>query len=241
MINLLLLSFFSLVTQASTLSVATTEFPPFQYSTGDQVRGITTEIVENVIVNAGYKANIKSYPWARALKLGMKEREILIYSIVRSPEREKQFKWIGVIAPYKVHFWKLKERKDIKINSIEDAKHYRCGATIGDVKTDQLLKMGFVAGVNLDLVASDQQNIRRLFAGKIDIMTHDDLSFRYSIETEKLDYSLVEKLIYLDGSSRELQLAASLGTSDVVVEKLRASLIAFKKTNKYFEIKNRLK
>ena len=125
--------------------------------------------------------------------------------------------------------------------SIEDAKHYLCGATTGDIKTDQLLKLGFVLGVNLELVASDQQNIRRLFAGKIDIMTHDDLSFPYSAKAEKLDFSLVEKLIYLDGSSRELQLAASLGTSDAVVEKLRASLIAFKKTNKYDEIKNRLK
>jgi len=241
MIHLLFLSFFSLMAHAGTLSVVTTDFPPFQYSIGDQVRGITTEIVENVIANAGYKSSIKSYPWARALKLGMKEREVLIYSIVRSPEREKNFKWIGVIAPYKVHFWKLKERKDIKVNSTEDAKHYRCGATTGDIKTDQLIKLSFVSGLNLDLVASDQQNIRRLFAGKIDLMTHDDLSFRYSIEAEKLDYSLVEKLIPLDGSSRELQLAASLGTSDAVVEKLRASLAAFKKTKKYFEIKNRLK
>lgn len=241
MMNFIFLTLFSFVSQAGTLAVVTTEFPPFQYSIGDQVRGITTEIVENVIVNAGYKSNIKSYPWARALKLGMKEREVLIYSIVRSPEREKHFKWIGVIAPYKVHFWKLKERKDIKVHSIDDAKHFKSGATIGDIKTDQLLKLGFVAGTNLELVASDQQNVRRLFAGKIDLMTHDDLSFRYSVEAEKLDYSQVEKLIYLDGSSRELQLAASLGTSDAVVEKLRASLIAFKKTNKYAEIKNRLR
>lgn len=241
MINLLFLAFFSLITKASTLQVVTTEFPPFQYTSNDKVKGVATEIVEAVIENAGYNANIKSYPWARALKLGMKEREVLIYSIVRSPEREKKFKWIGVIAPYKVHFWKLKARKDIKVNSIEVAKHYRCGATTGDIKTDQLLKLGFVSGVNLDIVASDQQNVRRLFAGKIDLMTHDDLSFRHSVETEKLDFSLVEKMIYLEGSSREMQLAASLGTPDHVVEKLRASLIVFKKTDKYFEIKNRLK
>lgn len=241
MINLILFSLFSLMAEASTLRVVTTEFPPFQYTIGDQVRGATTEIVENVIVNAGYKSTIKSYPWARALKLGMKEREVLIYSIVRNPEREKKFKWIGVIAPYNVYFWKLKKRKDIKVNSIEDAKHYKSGATVSDIKTDQLVKLGFVRGVNLDLVASDQQNIRRLFAGKIDLMTHDDLSFRYSIESEGLDFSLVEKLVYLSGTSHELQLAASLGTSDLVVEKLRASLIAFKKTNKYQQIKNRLR
>lgn len=241
MINLLFFTFLALACDASTLQVVTTEFPPFQYTENDKVKGITTEIVENVIENAGYQSKIKSYPWARTLKLGIKEQEVLIYSIVRSPEREKSFKWIGTIAPYKVYFWKLKKRKDIKVNSIEDAVHYKCGATAGDIKTDHLLKVGFALGKNLEIVSSDQQNIRRLFAGKIDLMTHDDLSFRSSVATEKLDFSLVEKLIYLNGSARELQLAASLGTSDAVVEKLRASLAAFKKTKKYDEIKNRLK
>lgn len=234
--------FFSFLSEASTLRVVTAEFPPFQViqPTG-KVGGITTEIVENVIANAGYQSNIKSYPWARTLKLGMRERDVLIYSIVRNSEREKLFKWIGVLAPYNVYFWKLKKRKDIKLTSIDNVKKYKVGAVNGDIKAQQLVKMGFVSGVNLDFVASDQQNVRRLFAGKIDLMPFDEVSFRYSVATEGLDFSLVEKVIYLDGISHELYLAASLGISDDVVEKLRMSLNAFKKTDKYYRIQKRLK
>ncbi len=224
MLIIILYLFISVTAQSNTLQVATTEYPPFQYTDNEQIKGFNTSIVEKVIKNAGYKPDIKSYPWARALKLAKKEREMLIYSIVRNPEREKKFKWIGVIAPFNVYFWKLKNRDDIKISTILDAQKFKCGATTGDVRTDQLIKLGFIPGLNLEAVESDQQNIRRLFAGKIDILTQDDVSLRYIVESLNLNFSLVQKIMYMKGLPRELYLAASLGTPDDVVEKLRASL-----------------
>lgn len=241
MIKYLFFLFITFNLNAETLRVVTTDFPPFQMIQGNKVSGITTEIVEAVITNAGFKSDIKMYPWARAYKMGLRESNVLIYSIVRTPERDKLFKWIGPIAPYNVYFWKLKSRKDIKINSIEDARHYLAGGVIDDNKSDQLKKLGFVVGKNLALVSSDELNLRTLYAGRIDIMTFDDMSFRYKVQADGKDFNLLEKLIKLEGSSHELQLAASINTPDEVVEKLRVSLIAFKKTDKYQKIKNRLK
>lgn len=241
MIKYLSLLFISLNADAQTLRVVTSDFPPFQISVGNIVSGLTTEVVEAVIKNAGYSSDVKSYPWARAYKMALKEPHILIYSIVRSSEREKLFKWIGPIAPYNVYFWKLKSRTDIKINSVESAKRYLCGGVNDDIKASQLQKLGFLPGKNLDLVTDDSLNIRKIYAGRIDIMTYDDISFRYRVEKEGFEFSKLQKLIKLEGSSHELQLAASLDTSDEVVEKLRSSLIAFKKTSKYQQIKNRLR
>lgn len=241
MIKYLFLLFITFNLNAETLRVVTSDYPPFQMSVGAKISGITTEIVEAVINNAGFKSDIKMYPWPRAYKMGLRESNVLIYSIVRTPEREKLFKWIGPIAPYDVYFWKLKNRKDIKINSIEDARHYKAGGVIDDNKSDQLQKLGFVIGKNLNLVSSDELNLRTLYAGRIDIMTFDDLSFRHKVQADGKDFSLLEKLIKLDGSSREMHLAANIDMPDAVVEKLRISLIAFKKTNKYQQIINRLK
>lgn len=226
---------------AETLRVVTSEFPPFQTLEKNKITGITTEIVEAVIANAGYSAVFNMYPWPRAYKIGLKESNVLIYSIVKTPEREKLFKWIGTIAPYNVYFWKLKSRKDIKINSIADALKYKAGGVIDDNKSDHLQKIGFVVGKNLDLVSSDEFNLKKLFIKKIDIMTFDEMSFRYKVASVEMDYSKLEKLIKLEGSSHEMQLAANIDTPDVVVNKLRASLIAFKKTKKYIQIKNRLR
>ncbi|MEA9358357.1 transporter substrate-binding domain-containing protein [Bacteriovorax sp. PP10] len=241
MIKYLFFLFITFNLNAETLRVVTSDFPPFQMAEGNKVSGITTEIVEAVINNAGFKSDIKIYPWPRAYKMGLRESNVLIYSIVRTPERDKLFKWIGSIAPYNVYFWKLKSRKDIKINSIEDARHYKAGGVIDDNKADQLRKLGFVVGKNLDLVSSDELNLRTLYAGRIDIMTFDDLSFRHKVLADGKDFDKLEKIMKLEGSSHEMQLAANIDTPDAVVEKLRRSLIAFKKTNKYQQIKNRLR
>lgn len=241
MFKYLFLLFISCGVRAETIKVVTSEFPPFQYTENNKIVGLTTEIVEAVIKDAGYSSEMKIYPWPRTYKMGLKEPNVLIFSIVRTPEREKLFKWIGVIAPYNVYFWKLKSRKDIKISSLEDAKKYVAGAVIDDNKADQLQKLGFVLGKNLELVSSDEFNLNKLFAKRIDIMTFDELSFRHKVESAGMDFSKVEKIMKLEGSSHELQLAANIETPDAVVEKLRISLAAFKKTNKYLEIKNRLK
>lgn len=241
MIQLFLISLFAFNLNAQTLKVVTTEYPPFHFTSNGKISGIATEIVEAVVANSGYKSEIKSYPWPRTYKMGLKESNVLIYSIVRTPEREKLFKWIGPIAPYNVYFWKLKSRTDIRFKSIIEAQHYIVGGVIDDNKSDQLQKLGFVVGKNLELVTSDEFNLNKLFAKRIDIMTFDDLSFRHKVEAAGMDFSKLEKIMKLEGSSHELQLAANIETPDEIVEKLRASLVAFKKTDKYMKIKTRLK
>lgn len=227
--------------QADPLHVVTNDFPPFQIINGENVSGFTTEIVRHVLEGAGLKGEIKAYPWSRAYKMATKEPNTLIYSIVRSKDREKKFKWIGTIAPYNVYFWKLKKRKDIRIKKIEDAKKYLSGAMLNGSKANLLIKHGFIEGKNLDLGDSDLDNFRKLYAGRIDLMLYDSVSFRYTALQEKKDSSEVERLIKVEGISSELYLAASYETPDSVVRKLRSSLVAFKKTNKYKELKSHLR
>lgn len=225
---------------AESLHVVTNDFPPFQIISRE-VSGFTTEIVRHVLKGAGLKGEIKAYPWARAYKMAIKEPNTLIYSIVRNKERENTFKWIGTVAPYDVYFWKLKKRKDIKIKNIKDAKKYMCGAMFNGSKANHLIKHGFIEGKNLDLGDSDLDNFRKLYAGRVDLILYDSVSFPYTALLEKKDAGEAEKILKVDGISSELYLAASQGTPDSVVAKLRASLAAFKKTNKYKEIKSHLR
>ena len=62
MIYFLFLLLTSLNLHAQTLKVVTSDFPPFQFESGGKVIGITTEIVEAVVKNAGFSIDIKSYP-----------------------------------------------------------------------------------------------------------------------------------------------------------------------------------
>lgn len=222
------------------LKVVTTEFPPYQILDGDEVRGISTEIVKGVLEIAGIKARFYGYPWARAYRIAQKEPNVLIYSLARTAEREKLFKWVGTIVPYNVYFWKLRDRHDIKANTIEEAKRYNTGGTIDDIKSIELIKLGFVSGKNLELVSSDEISIRKLFAGRIEIMPYDEMSFLERIKRAGFSFDKVEKMGRVDSISHELYIGVSLKTSDETVKKLKNALVQFKKTKRYRELQNEI-
>ena len=226
---------------ASSIKVVTSDFPPFQITLNDKVEGLATEVIKNVVTNAGMTPDIQIYPWPRAYKIAITESNVLIYSISRIPEREKLFKWIGVIAPYDVYFWKLSQRTDIKVETIDDAKKYLVGGVNSDIKAMFLEKEGFKIGKNLSLVNSDDLNIRMLHAKRIDIIPSEEFSFRSRLKSANLDTDQFTKLMKISGLPNELYLAASLATPDEVVEKLRHSLNEFTKTKQFKTIQKQFK
>lgn len=231
----------SVEAKALTLKAVTTEFPPYQILSGEEVRGISTDIVKNVVELAGFKAEFKGYPWARAYRIAQKEDNVIIYSMARTPEREKLFKWVGTIVPYNVYFWKLRKRTDVSVKSLEDAKRYAVGGTTDDIKAIELIKFGFLPGKNLEMATSDEVNIRKLFAGRITLMPYDEISFINRVTRAGYDFTKTEKLIRMDTISHDLYIAVSLQTSDDVVKKLSASLESFKKTAKFKELQDKIK
>ena len=238
-----LLCFFLTITYASnnSLQVVTSDFAPYQTQKENKIEGITTEIVQKVISKAGFTGEFNMYPWPRAYKIAQHEPNTIIYSIVRTPEREKQFKWIGAIAPYNVYFWKLKSRKDVKLKTVDEAKSYKSGCVFDDVKSAYLESVGFKRTTHLECVGNDTLNIRKLYAGRVDLLPYDDLSMPYKIENSGYDFDKIEKVIRIDGISHDLYMAASLQVSDETVKKLITALEEFKKTKKYRSIKSRIK
>lgn len=226
---------------SATLEIVTSDFAPFQIQVGKNVEGIATEIVKEVITLSGETGEIRMYPWPRVYKIAQREANVIIYSINRTPEREKLFKWIGVIAPYDVYFWKMANRPEIVVTSLNDAKKYISGGVFDDVKGAFLLNNGFERGRNIDFVGNDILNIRKIFAGRIDLLISDKLSLTFKVKEAGHDYSELKKLIKVEGISSNLYMAASLQTPDQTVERLHRALEQFKKSKKYRELKRKLK
>ncbi|NQY93223.1 MAG: transporter substrate-binding domain-containing protein, partial [Campylobacteraceae bacterium] len=124
---ILYLFILSLFLHSEEITIVTEEFPPYNYQVDGKMKGISSEIVLAVLKEINVTAKIVSYHWSRAYVLASTKKNHLIYSIARIPEREELFHWIGTIAPYSTSFYKLKSRKDIKINSLDDAKKYTIG------------------------------------------------------------------------------------------------------------------
>jgi hypothetical protein len=140
---LLLIAFGICQAQALKLTVYTEEFPPFNYTQGNKITGVSTEVVIRVLAKAGIDAEIKSLPWKESFKLAQKLPNTLIYSIARHKKRENLFKWIGIITPSTYSVVALASRTDIRIHRLEDLKGYRIGTTIDDITETWLAGKGF--------------------------------------------------------------------------------------------------
>ena len=154
-----------LATSAQALDLVTEDNAPFNYSDGQQVTGISTEILLEMGKRANVPLKVQMLPWARAYQSALNLPDTCVYSTVKLPEREAWFKWVG---PLTVNKWALFARSDFSrpLNSIEDAKHYRIGGVTMDAKAMYLKSLGFT---NIDLVGDDNLNLAKLIAGRIDL------------------------------------------------------------------------
>ncbi len=212
---------------AQELTVVTEEYPPFNFTENGHVKGESTEIVRAALKKAGIKAEILVYPWARAYAMALNKENVLIYSIARTPEREKLFKWIGPVATAPdVCLFKLKERKDIRIQSLDDAKKYRIGVVRGWADHQHLVKLSFE---RIDDVSNDDANIKKLFAGRVDLIVGTYIQLPDQLKRLGLSPDKTENTKVVLSKGEDYYMAFSKQTKDELVEKTRAAFAEIKK------------
>jgi polar amino acid transport system substrate-binding protein len=54
------------------------------------------------------------------MKLALNHANVLIYSIIRTPEREKLFHWVCSLNTVEYFVFQIATKKDIVVNSLED-------------------------------------------------------------------------------------------------------------------------
>ncbi len=240
-INLVVWTFFVLVTNAAYLSaqekkllVLTEEWPPYNYTENGTLKGFSVEIVQHIIRDMKRKASIEVFPGMRATKILKINPDAMFISMFRTPEREKEYKWIGPLIDSSIHFYKRKNTA-LEINTLEDAK------TVGVIASRQagivrnlLLAKGFS---NLDDTARNGWDVyRKLLAGRCDLGISDSpLGVKYilkrlGVPTDALTQTPAKIL------DAQLYIAANKNISDQEVRLWQKSLDALKASGGYERI-----
>ena len=217
------------------ITVVTEEYPPynFQDPAKNKISGMATEVVEEVLKRTKLAYKLDIYPWARAYQIAQDGPNVLIYSIGRNEKRDALFKWVDVIAPYDVYLYRLKSRPEVRVNSVDDVKHYKIGAVRDDVRAQYLEK----AQVPLDLVVEDSANAKKLATQRIDLFPIDELALVALYRREGLDPQSVVKAFKLEALSAGLYMAFSRQTPDELVRKCRTALADIKKDGTFEKIR----
>lgn len=216
------------------LLIVTEEYPPYNYtSENGELDGVGTKILNEVLAKVDYDYEIEVLPWARAYHLALNEKNVLIYTISRTKERENLFKWIGVAGPINQAVIKLKDRNDIKLESESDLLKYKSGSIREDIGEQYLKKIG---AKNIQSVAKLELNIRKLKAKRIDYIIYNDLAFFYEAKKLKENVDQFEVAFTIDEYSGNTYMAFSDETSDEIVKDFQEALNSTIKSGKYEEI-----
>ena len=152
--------------------IATLEYPPFIYSENDQVKGPVVDRVKSIFNQLGVDVTIEIYPIARGL-LMVKNGEVdAFFSLKKTPEREKDLLFTKEPIIQQPFVFFVKKESNIQWNgAIEDITKYRIGivnnASYGIV-FDEYVKNKIIN--NIDEAQAFEQNIKKLIAGRVDII-----------------------------------------------------------------------
>jgi polar amino acid transport system substrate-binding protein len=190
--------------------IYTEEFPPLNYMHNkDGVKGYATEQVRTLMDAAGIDYDIQLTSWYRAYQLTLKTPNTLIYTLLRTPERENAFHWYCSIGlPRQISLFKLTDDKAIKLNQLKDAKPYILGVVRGDYPAEYLLSQGFRENKNLIFSTDEEANTRMLLSKRIDLIVQTEQAFYFRLAKLGFAKSKVTKVIQsIDGRSLKACLA----------------------------------
>jgi polar amino acid transport system substrate-binding protein len=230
---------------ATELEALTESLAPLSYEANGRVVGFSSELLDMMAAEARFTVKQQVLPWHRAYEMVGRQRNTLIYSLVRAPEREALFQWVGPISPRRMLLYKHRDRTDIAVKSLDDARAYRIGVTLESAAARSLTQQGFPRANNqqaqapgLDLGLNDQMNLKKFMARRLDLLVMLDWAAMYSARVEGLDPEDLQPVLVLDDSN-SYWYGVSLSTPPDVAVKLNAALQRIKSDGRYQQLKQK--
>lgn len=202
--------------QAADLTLYLGDNPPFNSFVANRPEGMAVEVMAEVLKRSQLTAENKDFPWARALTTVQMTANHCAYTVGRIPEREGKFHWLGPIATVQGTLFGLRDRQ-LQIRSLEDARKYRIGDLRQGANAIFLESKGFV----IDYANTEDQNLRKLLVGHIDLYPGTPYSAREIVQRLKIDPQRVQALYVFN--QVDLYLACNLQTPAATMAKLTSA------------------
>ena len=201
----------------------TENFPPFNMASNGKnfardanIQGLSADIVREMFKRAGidYSLTLR-FPWDRIYQQTLSKPNHGLFSTSMSEARKPLFKWVGPIAQYQSVLVGRKGSSP-QLTNLQQAKAYRIGSYQSAAVSQYLERLGFTPQNAL----RDQENIRKLQRGQIDLWATSDPVWRFYAREQGVD----DLQTLLSFETAQLYLALNKDTPDEVVERLQAAL-----------------
>jgi polar amino acid transport system substrate-binding protein len=196
------------------LPVLTTAWIPYSFEKDGELTGLSTEIVREILKEAGLKGDFQSGSWNRAIIRAKTRKNVLIYPLMRIKDREDDFIWAVPIFNAKLSLFKLARNDKVDVQDLDDARQYTIGVLKGAAMHRFLLSKGFEDNRQLQIFYANRKSVELLFRDRIDLVADNPLVVswevkqlaRSGIAEVSFDRRLLEEVLTLTQSPAYLAL-----------------------------------
>lgn len=181
--------------QAATLTAYTEEWPPYNFSEMNVIKGISTDVLKAVCREEKLACDFKIMPWARAYKIVTSTPNTLLYTTARKPSRETEFQWVGPVLPRST--WVFGRTGQEKITqTMADLAKLRIGVVRDEAARQDLQDAG-VPTASLIEQASNAEVLKMLSTAGVDAMVDTEVGMAWNMRNASIAPKAVSKLMKL--------------------------------------------
>jgi len=219
------------------VKVVTEYLEPYQIENSDgSLGGFATDVVHALFKQAKSDANIHVMPWARAYEIAKAEKNIMIFSMARTPSREPLFQWIGSLKEEKLFFWGLSHKFPNPVKTTALLKGYKIAASRHSNVAQYLIENNFF---NVYQLVKEDQNMLMLYRGRVDLIMATELTLRNRAKKLGLDFNKMSKVKPADELQNDLSIAFNLQSDIEMVKYFQKSFQEIKALGIIEELKKK--
>jgi polar amino acid transport system substrate-binding protein len=210
--------------------------PPYNYMGPKSPTGISTEILFALLKRLDLHWPIEFMTWTVGYHIALREPNILLYSMLRTEDREELFQWVGPLFTDSMNLYRKSGRNAVNISSIKDALSYRIGVVKDNFEHHYFSDQGLTVGQQLFPVEQQDQNFQALLDEHVDLIALTASQATQHIQAKGYSASQFEPVLEMKDISGDIYMVFSLHTDPHYVQKFSEALQELKSTAAYRKI-----
>ena len=213
------------------------EWKPFLSETAPH-NGFTSHIITEAFAAKGYRVEYSFFPWSLAYDQAKKGNFDGSAAWMDGKDRRDNFYLTNPVSEAAYHFFYLKD-DEFDWQTLEDLRDIKIGATLEYTYTDEFVAAAESKELDVDFVASDEINLKKLLKGRIKIFP-GEVVVTYGQLRSLFRQSIVEKITHhpkpLTSSSLHLLLSMKAERAKELNDIFNSGLEEIKKNGTFDQI-----
>ncbi|MDL5030547.1 transporter substrate-binding domain-containing protein [Pelomonas sp. APW6] len=173
--------------------------PPLSYEEGGRVQGLFVDLFREMAAQLGLPAVVEIQPFLRLQQSAMLGPSVVAFPLVRLPEREEMYQWIGPVLRRRVMLYRLAQRQDLEFKGWSRLGGAQVVVNKGTATHRKLLEEFRVPAAQLQVSANYATAVRMLVAGRADFMAMNELAAAWAARQQGLASDALRPVQELDG------------------------------------------